>query len=126
LRSQSPKLVTQEIWGHLCCHYAIRTLMMDAVDHPGRDPDRDPFAAALRISRRSIARQTAFPPDSDHAIWRLWCHATGELIRRLLPRRQPRANPHVVKRKHTKWHDKRTRHHKCPQPKRLPEQAAVI
>jgi hypothetical protein len=22
LRSKSPDLVTQEIWGHLCCHYA--------------------------------------------------------------------------------------------------------
>lgn len=27
LRSKSPDLVLQEIWGHLCCHYAIRTLM---------------------------------------------------------------------------------------------------
>jgi hypothetical protein len=25
LRSKSPDLVLQEIWGHLCCHYAIRT-----------------------------------------------------------------------------------------------------
>ena len=24
LRSKSPDLVKQEIWGHLCCHYAIR------------------------------------------------------------------------------------------------------
>ena len=62
LRSQSPKLVTQEIWGHLCCHYAIRTLMMDAADHAGHDPDRVSFVAALRISRRSIAQQGAFPP----------------------------------------------------------------
>jgi len=62
LRSQSPKLVTQEIWGHLCCHYAIRTLMMDAAEAAGRDPDRVSFVAALRISRRSIAQQGAFPP----------------------------------------------------------------
>ncbi|MDR1442319.1 MAG: IS4 family transposase, partial [Bifidobacteriaceae bacterium] len=27
LRSKSPGLVLQEIWGHLCCHYAIRSLM---------------------------------------------------------------------------------------------------
>jgi hypothetical protein len=25
LRSKVPDLVKQEIWGHLCCHYAIRT-----------------------------------------------------------------------------------------------------
>ena len=62
LRSKSPKLVTQEIWGHLCCHYAIRTLMFDAAEHAGHDPDRVSFVAALRISRRSIAQQGAFSP----------------------------------------------------------------
>ena len=65
LRSKSPELVTQEIWGHLCCHYAIRTLMFEAAAHAGHDPDRVSFVAALRITRRSIAQQGAFPP-SDH------------------------------------------------------------
>ena len=32
LRSKSPDLVLQEIWGHLCCHYAIRCLMNQADD----------------------------------------------------------------------------------------------
>lgn len=62
LRSKSPPLVLQEIWGHLCCHYAIRTLMLDAALKAGRDPDRVSFVAALRISRRSIAQQGAFSP----------------------------------------------------------------
>jgi hypothetical protein len=34
LRSKSPDLVLQEIWGHLCCHYAIRTLMVQAPHTP--------------------------------------------------------------------------------------------
>ena len=63
LRSKSPNMVTQEIWGHLCCHYAIRALMFDAAIHAGHDPDRVSFVAALRISRRSIAQQGAFPPS---------------------------------------------------------------
>lgn len=62
LRSKSPELVLQEIWGHLCCHYAIRTLMFHAATEAGRDPDRVSFVAALRISRRSIAQAGAFPP----------------------------------------------------------------
>jgi len=37
-RSESPELVLQEIWGHLCCHFAIRTLMAGAA-LPGHDPD---------------------------------------------------------------------------------------
>ena len=63
LRSKSPELVLQEIFGHLCCHYAIRTLMHEAAEHAGQDPDRVSFVAALRISRRSIAQQGAFSPS---------------------------------------------------------------
>ena len=62
LRSKSPDLVQQEIWGHLCCHYAIRTLMADAATHAGHDPDQVSFVAALRIIRRSVAHRAPFPP----------------------------------------------------------------
>jgi hypothetical protein len=68
LRSKSPDLVTQEIWGHLCCHYAIRALMFDAAAHAGRDPDRVSFVAALRISRRSIAQAGAFPGSTRRTL----------------------------------------------------------
>ncbi len=54
LRSKSPDLVNQEIWGHLCCHYAIRTLMADTAAHGGHDPDRISFAAVLRIAAPSL------------------------------------------------------------------------
>jgi hypothetical protein len=62
LRSKSPQLVLQEIWGHLCCHYAIRSLMAEAANHSGHDPDRLSFVAALRITRQSVAHQGAFSP----------------------------------------------------------------
>ena len=62
LRSKSPDLVLQEIWGHLCCHYAIRSLMSQAAEHVGRDPDRLSFTTALRIARQSVAQQGAFSP----------------------------------------------------------------
>ena len=62
LRSKSPDLVLQEIWGHLCCHYAIRSLMTQAAGHAGHDPDRVSFVAALRITRATIAQPGAFPP----------------------------------------------------------------
>jgi hypothetical protein len=65
LRSKSPDLVQQEIWGHLCCHFALRTLMWEAADHAGVDADRVSFVAALRIARRSISAARGFSP-SDH------------------------------------------------------------
>lgn len=63
LRSKSPQLVLQEIWGHLCCHYAIRTLMWEAADQAGVDADRVSFVAALRIARRSIPAARDFSPS---------------------------------------------------------------
>ena len=59
MRSKSPDLVTQEIWGHLCCHYAIRTLMVEAAQHAHHDLDRVSFIAALRINRRSVAQDVS-------------------------------------------------------------------
>ncbi len=62
LRSKSPDLALQEIWGHLCCHYAIRSLMAQAAEHSGHDPDRVSFVAALRITRQTIAHPGGFSP----------------------------------------------------------------
>ena len=62
LRSKSPDLVLQEVWGHLCCHYAIRSLMAEAAAHAGHDPDRTSFIAALRTARATIAHAGDFPP----------------------------------------------------------------
>lgn len=64
LRSKSPDLVLQEIWGHMCCHYAIRTLMWEAAHHAKVDPDRVSFVAALRIARRSISAARDFSPSA--------------------------------------------------------------
>ncbi len=63
LRSKSPALVQQEIWGHLCCHYAIRTLMLAAAHEADVDPDRVSFTAALRITRRSLSQARDFSPS---------------------------------------------------------------
>src|SRR5699024_765063 len=62
LRSKSPDLVEQELWGHLCCHFAIRTLMADTAEHAGRDPDRISFTTAIRTVRRTVAHGDAFSP----------------------------------------------------------------
>ena len=65
LRSKSPALVLQESWRHLCCHYAIRTLMFAAAHDAGVDPDRVSFVAALNITRRSLPKARDFSP-SEH------------------------------------------------------------
>ena len=61
LRSQSPDMVKQEIWGYLLTHYAISALTCTAATAAGIDPDRVKFKRAVRIIRRRID-DPAFPP----------------------------------------------------------------
>jgi hypothetical protein len=64
LRSRSPELVTQELWGMLLVHHAIRRLMHQAALAVDVDPDRLSFTRSLRIVRRQVTTtgQAAFPP----------------------------------------------------------------
>ena len=54
LRSKSPTLVLQEIWGHLCCHYAIRTLR--------RCPSHRPLTTDNVTSSLSSANDSTLHP----------------------------------------------------------------
>jgi len=60
LRSGSPALIEQEIWGYLLTHYAISALICAAATNAGIDPDRVKFKRTLRIIRRAAG--PAFPP----------------------------------------------------------------
>jgi hypothetical protein len=60
LRSRSPDLVLQELYGLLITHYAIRRLMTEAADQAELDPDRLSFTRALNIVRRQVTAQAAF------------------------------------------------------------------
>jgi hypothetical protein len=62
LRSQSPDLVEQQMWGLLLAHYAIRGLLLDAADPAGYDPDRMSFIKGLRVVRRQVTDQAAITP----------------------------------------------------------------
>jgi hypothetical protein len=61
LRSQSPDMVKQEIWGYLLTHYAISALICAAATAAGADPDRVKFKRTVRIIRRRAA-DPAFSP----------------------------------------------------------------
>jgi hypothetical protein len=62
LRSKTPDLVEQQMWGLLLAHYAIRGLLLDAADPAGYDPDRMSFIKGLRIVRRQVTDQAAITP----------------------------------------------------------------
>jgi hypothetical protein len=60
LRSKSPDMVRQEIYGYLLTHYAISALICRAATEADIDPDRVKFTRTVRIVRRAVG--PAFPP----------------------------------------------------------------
>ncbi|MDN5920505.1 MAG: transposase, partial [Pseudonocardia sp.] len=62
LRSKTPELVRQEMWGLLISHYAIRAFMAEAADTVDLDPDRLSFTRTLNIVRRQVTDPPAFSP----------------------------------------------------------------
>jgi hypothetical protein len=62
LRSRSPDMVRQEIYGYLLAHYAISALICAAATQADIDPDRVSFTRTVRIIGRAIG-PTAFPPE---------------------------------------------------------------
>lgn len=63
LRSQTPELIRQEVYGLLLAHFALRSVMHDAALQDGRDPDRISFIHTVRVVRRNLPRFAALPPS---------------------------------------------------------------
>ena len=61
LRSQSPDMIEQEIWGYLLTHHAISALICTAATAAGIDPDRVKFRRTIRAVRRRVT-DPAFSP----------------------------------------------------------------
>jgi hypothetical protein len=61
LRSGSPALVEQEIWGYLLTAWAVNSLICDAAAEAWTDPGRVSFTKAVRTVRRAVG--PAIPPS---------------------------------------------------------------
>jgi hypothetical protein len=64
LRSKTPALVRQEVWGLLLAHFAVRGLMHEAALRADEDPDRLSFLHAVRVIRRKLPHFAALPPSA--------------------------------------------------------------
>ena len=65
LRSKTPELVKQEVWGLLMAHFAIRGLMHEAALTADEDPDKLSFTHAVRVIRRKLPAFVAVPPGAE-------------------------------------------------------------
>jgi hypothetical protein len=65
LRSKTPELVRQEVWGLLLAHFAVRGLMHEAALRADEDPDRLSFSHAVRVVRRKLPQFAALSPSGQ-------------------------------------------------------------
>ena len=104
LRSGSPDLVEQEIYGYLLTHYAISALICAAATSAGIDPDRVKFKRTVRIVRRAVG--PAFPPEQARAARPH--HGRHHQEQESQPRRRHRTCPRAIKRgRHNAYRVKR-------------------
>ena len=66
IRSKTPMLVEQELWGLIILHFALRQLMSQVAWETELDPDRLSFKKTVYILRRKLPQFAAFSPrDGD-------------------------------------------------------------
>ena len=68
LRSKTPELVKQELYGLMMAHFAVRGLMHEAALKAEEDPDRLSFTHALRVVRRRLPTMVAFSPRAEGSV----------------------------------------------------------
>jgi hypothetical protein len=65
IRSRTPELVEQEIWGFLLTHFAVRKMMADVAEQKGLDTDRLSFKGSVHIIRRMVPQIAASSPKGE-------------------------------------------------------------
>jgi hypothetical protein len=125
LRSQTPAGVIQEIQGLMLSHFVIRSLMQEAANEQGLDPERMSFTATLKILR---CRLPEVPKDVHDVVGRQrWFKdLLAEIGEEILPPRRDRINFRVIKRKMSKWPKKREKHRNPPKPAKPFKESIVI
>jgi hypothetical protein len=119
LRSKTPGLVRQEVWGLLLAHLAIRGLVHEAALQADEDPDRLSFSHAVRVVRRKIPSSRLFPPQARHALHRA---VLSEILEERAVSGRGRQLPRGVKRKMSNY----PLRPRAPQPTtRVDHQAAI-
>lgn len=114
LRSLTPMGVVQELYGILLAHYAVRVLMHEAALGADVDPDRLSFVHALEIVRDAVPEFQQVAPAQRRALYE---RMLREIASKRVPKRRPRSNPRVVKRKMSNFKLKREQHYAPPKPR---------
>ncbi len=121
LRSKTPQGVMQEFYGLLLAHYLIRASMHEVACQAGIDPDRLSFVFALGLTVTLIPLAQGLDEPARQTMHQTFA---SDLLRFLLPPRDDRTNPRVIKRRLSKFRRK-TKKHRSVSP-RLPFVHAIV
>jgi hypothetical protein len=123
LRSKTPVGVVQEMYGVLLAHNAVRSLMHEAALRVDVDPRTLSFIHAVRVIRETIPLMRA---AATHALPCIYSAMIDKIGQEILPPRDNRINPRVIKVKMSNWPKKREEHYHAPQPNKTFEAAIVM
>ena len=112
LRSQSPAMVRQEIWGKLMSFFVVRTLIFEASAVAEVEPRGISFTGALEVL---MARLPEIQKSRPKTKWWLR-HLINEIAEQTLPRRVDRINPRKVKKRSQARPTKRDSDRSPPKP----------
>lgn len=116
LRSQSPEMVRQEVWGLLFAHFVIRTLVYQAAKRRGVAPSRISCTATINILQLNL-REAPRGQRASKRLRRGWLRQMLDDIRlEIMPLRKPRTNPRVIKKRSVARKTKHDYHRKPPPP----------
>ncbi|CCQ66878.1 Sulfate and thiosulfate binding protein CysP [Crocosphaera watsonii WH 0402] len=100
VRSKKPREVIQEIYGWLLAHYSIRCLMFRAATEANLPPLRLSFSGCLRVIQRAIPK---FQKITENENYLFFSWLITEMMSEIIPPRQNRSNPRVVKKTRCKF-----------------------
>jgi hypothetical protein len=113
LRSRTPNNVLQELYGILIAYNAVRFFMHEAARSIDIDPRQLSFIHAVRVIRETAPLMRAAP---THRLPLLYSAMIQHIAQGILPPRDNRINPRVIKRKMSNFPKKRAEHAHPPQP----------
>jgi hypothetical protein len=123
LRSRTPVGIVQELYGILLMFNSVRFLMHEAALSIDLDPRRLSFIHAVRVLRETVP---LFRNASADRLPALYVAMIAHIGQGVLPRRDNRINPRVVKRKMSNFPKKRPEHYRVQHPQTSFEQAVRI
>jgi hypothetical protein len=112
LRSHSPEMVRQEIWGTLIAHFIIRKLIFEAAEIKKVSPSEISFTGAFDILHARLPDA----PRAKRARKRWNKDLLNEIAQEQLPPRANRINPRKLKKRSKAWPTIRDRDRRPPKP----------